>query len=68
MEKDQTISRITAIPEWNISIDASSIGESSGIHFDSSFHLNRDFPYLRDKQESEQFEKPPMAITNSRWH
>ena len=23
---------------------------------------------LREKQESEQFEKPPMAITNSRWH
>ena len=22
----------------------------------------------REKQESEQFEKPPMAITNSRWH
>ena len=23
---------------------------------------------LREKQESDQFEKPPMAITNSRWH
>ena len=22
----------------------------------------------REKQESDQFEKPPMAITNSRWH
>ena len=26
------------------------------------------FPIQREKQESEQFEKPPMAITNSRWH